>query len=110
MFVTNHGSTSHADNSGDQKNEGAEACWPSSSTYAGTWYSLMTLGTNYHTEHHDFPTIPFDKLYKLHEIAPEYYPMGESNVWEIERQAFSNPDWCACMDVGIGDETHILDN
>jgi fatty acid desaturase len=102
MFVTNHGSSAHSTDE--------EACWPSSSTYAGTWYSLLTLGTNYHTEHHDFPTIPFDQLYQLHKIAPEYYPLGESNVWEIERQAFSNPDFYACMNVGVGDETHILGN
>jgi hypothetical protein len=40
MFVTNHGST--MDESG--------RCIPSSSTYAGKWYSLFTLGTNYHVE------------------------------------------------------------
>jgi fatty acid desaturase len=108
MFVTNHGSASHHHD--DKKKEAGELCWPSSSTYAGTWYSLLTLGTNYHTEHHDFPTIPFDQLYQLHKLAPEYYPLGESNVWEIERQAFSNADWYACMNVGVGDETHMLDN
>lgn len=42
MFVTNHGSTV------DEKG----GCTPSSSTYAGRWYSLFTLGTNYHVEHH----------------------------------------------------------
>ena len=47
MFVTNHGSS--VDESGQ--------CIPSSSTYAGSWYSIFTLFTNYHCEHHDFPQI-----------------------------------------------------
>lgn len=95
MFVTNHGSskTTAADGS----------CWPSSSTYAGRWYSMLTLGTNFHCEHHDFPSIPLDQLGRLHQIAPEYYPKGPStNVWKIMYKAFSDPDWYACMKVGVG--------
>jgi fatty acid desaturase len=93
MFVTNHGSG---------KDEHGN-CLPTSSTYAGRWYSLFTLGTNYHCEHHDFPTIPLHKLGKLREIAPEFYPQGSmdrNNLWRIMRKAFAYPDFYACMDAG----------
>jgi len=93
MFVTNHGSTVDGRTGG---------CVPSSSTYSGKWYSLFTLGTNYHCEHHDFPTVPLDKLGKLREIAPEFYRTGEEdNVFKIMRGAFSEPDFYACMDAGV---------
>lgn len=54
MFVSNHPSAI---------DEATGDCVPSMSTYAGTWYSLFTLGTNYHCEHHDFPMIPFHELH-----------------------------------------------
>jgi fatty acid desaturase len=84
MFVTNHGSRTSTSSSTvredgidvtSRRNDdgGMMACQPSSSTYAGAWYSWMTLGTNYHVEHHDFPTIPFHLLYRCKEIAPEFY-------------------------------------
>jgi len=98
MFVTNHGSATR-DEDGDGYGDG---CIPSSSTYAGKWYSLFTLGTNYHCEHHDFPTIPLHRLGKLREIAPEYYREGErDNVFEIMWKVFSEPEFYACMDVGV---------
>ena len=92
MFVTNHGSSINVDGS----------CVPTSSTYAGRWYSIFTLGTNYHCEHHDFPTIPLDKLGQLRTIAPEFYP-SESNddLLQIMRGAFAHPDYYACMDAGM---------
>jgi fatty acid desaturase len=93
MFVTNHGSTMDDDTG---------LCVPSSSTYAGRWYSLLTLGTNYHVEHHDFPTIPLHKLGQLREIAPEFYRTGSNdNVFKIMRKAFSNPEFYACMDAKV---------
>jgi fatty acid desaturase len=91
MFVTNHGSSMAQDGS----------CWPSSSTYAGRWYSALTLGTNYHCEHHDFPSIPLNRLGLLHRIAPEYYPSGTNNLMNIMQKAFAQPDWYACMKVGV---------
>jgi len=91
MFITNHGSKEDK----DSENGG---CIPSSSTYAGKWYSLMTLGTNYHVEHHDFPTMPLHKLGKLREIAPEFYRGNErDNVFGIMKKTFGKPDFYACM-------------
>ena len=90
MFVTNHGSAIDEDTG---------SCVPSSSTYAGRLYSLYTLGTNYHVEHHDFPTIPFHKLHLLRQIAPEFYrPGSDDNLLRIMKKAFSQPDYYACMD------------
>lgn len=91
MFVSNHPSAVD-ETTGD--------CVPSMSTYAGIWYSLFTLGTNYHCEHHDFPTIPFNELYKLRKIAPEFYRSGsDDDIVEVMKKSFSDPDYYACMDV-----------
>ena len=98
MFVTNHGST-HKDAS----------CIPTSSTYAGRWYSVFTLGTNYHCEHHDFPTIPLTKLGQVRKIAPEFYPLGSNdNLLAIMKKTFAYPDFYACMDAGMLDNERAL--
>jgi fatty acid desaturase len=92
MFVTNHGSSIGTNGE----------CIPTSSTYAGKWYSILTLGTNFHVEHHDFPTIPLNKLGKLRNIAPEFYTVGNhANVWQIMKRAFAYPDFYACTNAGI---------
>jgi fatty acid desaturase len=95
MFVTNHGSSPGDDGS----------CIPTSSTYAGRWYSIFTLGTNYHCEHHDFPTIPLTHLGRLRKIAPEFYREGSKDcLWTVMKKTFAHPDFYACMDVGILDK------
>jgi fatty acid desaturase len=94
MFITNHGSSHEAD--------GKDGCIPSSSTYAGRWYSWLTLGTNYHVEHHDFPTIPLHELGKLRKIAPEFYRGGEKdNIFRIMKNTFAYPQFYACMNSSI---------
>uniref|UniRef100_A0A7S1BEF8 Fatty acid desaturase domain-containing protein n=1 Tax=Corethron hystrix TaxID=216773 RepID=A0A7S1BEF8_9STRA len=99
MFVTNHGS-------GRAEGE-EEGCVPTSSTYAGRWYAALTLGTNYHMEHHDFPDVPFHQLGRLRRIAPEFYRGMEGgdediyegdNVFRIMEKAFSEPEFYSCMD------------
>ena len=95
MFVTNHGSTVN-------ETTHPTTCIPSSSTYAGRWYSILTLGTNYHCEHHDFPTIPLHRLGELRKIAPEFYRTGSKDgVFRIMKRAFSKPEFYACMDATI---------
>jgi len=92
MFVTNHGSTLISDNDDDTH------CQPTSSTYAGKWYSILTLGTNFHTEHHDFPTIPLHLLGKLRQIAgPDFYRMeSNDNILQIMKETFAFPNFYAC--------------
>jgi len=92
MFITNHGS--------DEGGDGG--CVPSASVYAGKWYSLLTLGTNYHVEHHDFPMVPLHKVGQLRKIAPEFYREGSGDkVWGIMKETFRNPNFYACMDATI---------
>ena len=62
----------------------------------------MTLGTNYHVEHHDFPTIPLHVLWKLRFIAPEYYRGGEKDdVLKIMKTTFAKPEFYSCMNANI---------
>lgn len=89
MFITNHGSSYNGDD---------KSCIPSSSTYAGKWYNILTLNTNLHVEHHDFPSIPCHKLGQLRKIAPEFYRDGEKDsIFGIMKKSFSHPEFYACM-------------
>jgi len=101
MFITNHGSKESQDH--DDDGVGTTSCEPSSSTYAGKWYSIFTLGTNYHVEHHDFPTIPLHKLKMLHRIAPEMYKASskKDNLFKIMKRTFKTPEFYACMDAKL---------
>ncbi|CAJ1946597.1 unnamed protein product [Cylindrotheca closterium] len=116
MFVTNHPSIMNKQDSSSSTTTSDEwSCTPSQSTYLGRWYSLLTLGTNYHCEHHDFPTIPLHKLSLLHQIAPEFYPKSNessssastsasssrNSLRKIWKKSFADPDYYACMNSNI---------
>ncbi len=110
MFITNHGSKMEESDINSSTTRNSSGCIPSSSTYAGRLYSLFTLGTNFHVEHHDFPTIPLHDLGKLQQIAPEFYTTSHSksekrrtkdNVFKIMKETFAKPEFYACMDMNV---------
>lgn len=37
------------------------------------WANFFILNIGYHTEHHDFPMIPWTRLPLLRKMVPEYY-------------------------------------
>ena len=48
--------------------------------------NLLSYNVGYHNEHHDFPQIPHTRLYRLKEIAPEFYVnlyQHSSWIWVI---------------------------
>lgn len=44
---------------------------PTNSVYTSLHWPLLNIG--YHNEHHDFPTIPWNRLPQLKAMAPEFY-------------------------------------
>ena len=64
---------------------------PTNSVYSP--YSLLLCNVGYHTEHHDFPAIPWNNLPELTKIAPEYYKtlFYYTSYTEIWTEFFTNP-------------------
>ncbi|EGP82913.1 unnamed protein product [Zymoseptoria tritici ST99CH_3D7] len=58
---------------------------PETYSYYGC-LNLLTYNVGLHNEHHDFPAIPWSRLWKLNEIANEFYadlPCHHSWTWVI---------------------------
>lgn len=51
------------------------------SSYYGPW-NRLALNVGYHVEHHDFPGIPWTRIARLRELAPEHYePLAKVDSW-----------------------------
>jgi len=62
-------------------------------------FNYTGLNIGYHIEHHDFPNIPWRKLPRLREIAPEFYntlPQHKSYLLVLYKYLFDNEfgAWC----------------
>ena len=55
----------------------------------------VALNMGYHNEHHDFPSIPWNRLPALKKMAPEYYDTLESHAsWsKLVFQFIFNPEY-----------------
>ncbi|KAL2833375.1 peptidase M24, structural domain-containing protein [Aspergillus cavernicola] len=68
---------------------------PETYSYYGP-LNIFTYNVGLHNEHHDFPAIPWTRLYALHHIASEFYeplPSHRSWVWVI---------WTFILDKNVG--------
>lgn len=50
------------------------------------WLNVLTFNVGYHNEHHDFVSIPWNRLPELRRMAPDYYQTLDSH-----------PSWAALM-------------
>jgi sphingolipid delta-4 desaturase len=48
--------------------EGGQETW----SYYG-WLNILLFNRGYHAEHHDFPSIPWNRLPRLRRMAPDWY-------------------------------------
>ena len=81
-------------NTGD-KTVPASLAPPETYSYYGP-LNILTYNVGLHNEHHDFPAIPWTKLYTLHRIAREFYeplPCHRSWTWVI---------WTLILDKNVG--------
>lgn len=59
----------------------AEIAPPETFSYYGP-LNFFTYNVGLHNEHHDFPAIPWTRLHKLYDLAPEFYePLPKCNSW-----------------------------
>ncbi|KAL3481597.1 methionine aminopeptidase [Aspergillus californicus] len=68
---------------------------PETYSYYGP-LNILTYNVGLHNEHHDFPAIPWTRLYELHKIANEFYeplPSHRSWIWVI---------WTFILDKNVG--------
>ena len=74
-FITEHYAMSA------KKSEVKNKLVPETYSYYG-WLNLFSYNVGLHNEHHDFPFIPWTRLWKLNELASEFYqPLPKSEDW-----------------------------
>ena len=86
-----NGTTNGNANTGDE----TSLAPPETYSYYGP-LNILTYNVGLHNEHHDFPAIPWTKLYTLHQIASEFYeplPCHRSWTWVI---------WTFILDKNVG--------
>ncbi|OJJ71383.1 hypothetical protein ASPBRDRAFT_44311 [Aspergillus brasiliensis CBS 101740] len=92
-----HGTESILEQKKSQKKSHPLDSLPPPETYS--YYgplNIFTYNVGLHNEHHDFPAIPWTRLYELHRIASEFYeplPCHHSWVWVI---------WTFILDKNVG--------
>ncbi|PGH36350.1 sphingolipid delta-4 desaturase [[Emmonsia] crescens] len=70
---------------GDSSSALANLSPPETYSYYGP-LNILTYNVGLHNEHHDFPAVPWTRLYAVHNIAKEFYeplPSHHSWVWVI---------------------------
>ncbi|EPE05353.1 dihydroceramide delta -desaturase [Ophiostoma piceae UAMH 11346] len=71
----------------DAKNPANNIPIPETYSYYGP-LNIFAYNVGYHNEHHDFPAVPWTRLHRLYETAPEFYkslPRHESWTYVIWR-------------------------
>ena len=105
MFVSNHPSYQSIDENG------RGYCQPTSSIYCGSpAFDWLLAFTNYHTEHHDLPTVPMWNLPEVKRRASDFYSEleGANDTWvTIMRKAFRTREHYGCQGV-VEVDTHEI--
>lgn len=99
--LTNHFYLFKSDDSSLVKMNSAQSIGPTTLetySYYGLW-NRFTFNAGYHVEHHDFPSIPGNKLPLLRKMAPEFYESlpfytsWEKTIWNFIFDPSFGP-WC----------------
>ena len=70
-------------------------CQPTMSTY-GHLSALCSMNLTHHVEHHDFPSVPWNRLPEVTRLAPEYYnnlEQSSSFVYTITQWLEHSEGW-----------------
>ncbi len=95
MFVSNHPSYKSVDE------DGKAFCQPTSSVYNkdSPAFDWLLAFTNYHTEHHDMPTVPMWSLPEVNKRASSFYAglEGAQDSWvTVLQRAFRSRSYYGC--------------
>ncbi|WVN89724.1 uncharacterized protein L203_104954 [Cryptococcus depauperatus CBS 7841] len=75
------------------------------------WLNVLCYNVGYHNEHHDFPSVPWNRLPILRRIAHEFYdPLPSHKSWPYVTWKFiTDPNigmWCRAKRDGKGEKIH----